>query len=156
MTILFNTAHNHQPSTATVAYSDSALRQDLLRLHVAWRKFQSRRDRDAVYRYLAAVYELVEWWTVDKCANARAAQVLDFCGVETTSNVEPFAAVILCTSSPKKVDTKTRSKWSRALRYAAAVKEPGVSLRRFMRRRGGINECAARYGRLVRNGSQIV
>ena len=31
----------------------------------------------------------------------------------------PLAAVIACTADPKKVDGKTRSKWSRVLRYAA-------------------------------------
>jgi hypothetical protein len=38
-------------------------------------------------------------------------------GDTTSMRVEPFAVVIRCTSAPDKVDGKTRSKWSRALRY---------------------------------------
>ena len=38
-------------------------------------------------------------------------------GDTTSMRVEPFALVIRCTSAPDKVDGKTRSKWSRALRY---------------------------------------
>ena len=36
---------------------------------------------------------------------------------------EPFAAMILCTADRKKVDYRTRSKWSRVLRYAAKFKD---------------------------------
>jgi hypothetical protein len=32
---------------------------------------------------------------------------------------EPFAAIIFATADPAKVDKRTRSKWSRALRYAS-------------------------------------
>jgi hypothetical protein len=43
-------------------------------------------------------------------------------GDTTSMRVEPFAVVIRCTSAPDKVDGKTRSKWSRALRVAEAFK----------------------------------
>ncbi len=47
-------------------------------------------------------------------------------GDTTSMRVEPFAVVIRCTSAPDKVDgktrSKTRSKWSRALRVAEAFK----------------------------------
>ena len=62
-------------------------------------------------------------------------------------NEEPFAAIIRCTADPAKVDKRTRSKWSRALRYALANKPPSEPLDQFMKRKGGINECAARLRR---------
>jgi hypothetical protein len=37
---------------AAVSYSHDALRQDLLRVRVAWEGAQSSRDRDAIYGYL--------------------------------------------------------------------------------------------------------
>jgi hypothetical protein len=63
------------------------------------------------------------------------------------TNDEPFAAVILCTSDPSKVDKRTRSKWSRVLRYALEYKPSGEPLDLFVKRKGGINKCAARFGR---------
>jgi hypothetical protein len=49
---------------------------------------------------------------------------------------EPFAAIIRCTAEPAKVDKRTRSKWSRVLRYAAEYKpssEPLAALYSFTR-----------------------
>ena len=65
------------------------------------------------------------------------------------SNGEPFASVILCTADRKKVDKRTRSKWSRMLRYAAEYKTNAEPLATFVRRKGGINECAARFARCL-------
>jgi hypothetical protein len=67
--------------------------------------------------------------------------------------IEPFAAVINCTSSRKKVDAKARSKWARALMFAAEDKSPDEPLEHFIRRHGGINSCAAELSRLSRTQS---
>jgi hypothetical protein len=64
-----------------------------------------------------------------------------------TDHDEPFAAVIRCTADPAKIDKRTRSKWSRALRYALAYKSCSERLDQFIKRKGGINECAARFTR---------
>jgi hypothetical protein len=55
--------------------------------------------------------------------------------------------VILCTADYAKVDDRIRSKWSRVLRYAAACKDLDEPLGDFIKRKGGINECAARFAR---------
>jgi hypothetical protein len=55
--------------------------------------------------------------------------------------------VIVCTSDPAKVDDRMRSKWSRVLRYAAEYKDLDEPLLDFIKRRGGINKCAARFSR---------
>jgi hypothetical protein len=64
-------------------------------------------------------------------------------------NDEPFAAIILATADRQKVDKRTRSKWSRALRYAAERKTHSEPLAAFVRRKGGINKCAARFSRCL-------
>ena len=64
--------------------------------------------------------------------------------------IEPFAAVIGCTSSRKKVASKARSKWARALMFAAEYKSDSEPLEHFIRRHGGINLCAAELSRLNR------
>jgi len=61
-------------------------------------------------------------------------------------------AFIRCTADPAKADERTRSKWSRVMRYAAAYKPDSELLAQFIRRRGGINECAARFTRLLGQG----
>ena len=63
---------------------------------------------------------------------------------------EPFAVVIFCTSDFRKLDAKTRSKWSRALRYAERFKPDNQGLAQFIKSKGGINECAARYSDCLR------
>jgi hypothetical protein len=58
--------------------------------------------------------------------------------------------MIRCTADPSKVDKRTRSKWSRVLRYAKMEKNHDEPFAEFIKRKGGINECNARYGRCLR------
>ena len=133
----------------TIPFSTDALRATLLRLQNDWATVQASRDRDAIYGYLAAVFEVVEWWAQEGKAVKRAYQALHLRGHKSVREPEPFAAVILCTSDHDKVDSRTRSKWSRVLRYAAEYKDLDESLRNFIKRRGGINACAARFARCL-------
>jgi hypothetical protein len=61
-----------------------------------------------------------------------------------------FAAIIRCTADPRRVDKRTRSKWSRVLRYVKMEKDEKEPLAEFIKRKWGINECNARYGRCLR------
>jgi hypothetical protein len=133
-----------------IPYSKEALRQDLLRVRVAWEQCQASRDRNAIYRYLSAVFDLVMWW--EDCGTSRAHWALRLCRADLLSADEPFAAIILCTSDPAKVDKRTRSKWSRVLRYAAEYKTNAEPLTTFIRRKGGINKCAERFTRFFGRG----
>ena len=135
----------------TIPFSTEALKASLLRLENAWEAVQASRNRNAIYQYLAEVFELVTWWEQDQKEIEYAHRALHLQGHKSVREPEPFAAVILCTSDPKKVDGRMRSKWSRVLRYAAEYKDLNESLGDFAKRKGGINECAARYaGRLGR------
>jgi hypothetical protein len=66
---------------------------------------------------------------------------------------DPFAAFIRCTADPAKADKRTRSKWSRVMRYAAEHKLNSEPLDRFVKRKGGINACAARFSRRLGRGA---
>jgi hypothetical protein len=66
---------------------------------------------------------------------------------------DPFAAVIRCTAEPAKADKRTRSKWSRVMRYAAVYKSDSERLDQFIKRKGGINVCAARFTRALGRGA---
>jgi hypothetical protein len=77
--------------------------------------------------------------------------------VGTPARATASAAVIMCTADPSKADKRTRSKWSRLMRYAAVYKPDSEALGQFIYRKGGINACAARFSRcLGRTGRRDV
>ena len=137
-------------SQLQVSYSNDALSNDLIRVHEAWRESRRRHDRFSVYQYLTAVFDLVTVWQKENRAVEGAKRALWLKRRGGGDNIEPFAAVINCTSSRKKVDAKARSKWARALMFAAEYKSPDEPLEHFIRRHGGINLCAAELSRLSR------
>jgi hypothetical protein len=137
-----------------IPYTDEALKQDLLRVQNAWDESQARRARDAIYTYLTAVFELVAWWMAENRALERAQKALRLRRIGSTDHDEPFAAIIRCTADPAKVDKRTRSKWSRALRYALAYKLTSEPLDQFIKRKGGINSCAAKFASHLRRSRQ--
>jgi hypothetical protein len=126
----------------TILFSSEALQANLLRLQNEWETAQTSRDRDAIYQYLNSIFELVSWWDLEGKAVKRAHRALHLRGYSSVREPEPFAAIILCTSDPENADYRTRSKWSRVLRYVAAYKDLDEPLRDFIERRGGINASA--------------
>ena len=133
-----------RPKPEPIPYSTEALRQDLDRVRSAWAKCQRRRRRDAIYTYLSAVYDLVTWWAAEGRAVERARRALRSRLLDVPEREDPFAAIIRCTADPVRVDTRTRSKWSRVMRYATAIKDQAEPLQQFVQRKGGINKCASR------------
>jgi hypothetical protein len=132
-----------------IPYSAAALRQDLSRVRAAWEHCQATRDRNAIYGYLTAVFDLVSWWAATDRAISRARWAMRLQNADASRCEEAFAAIIVCTSDPGEVDKRTRSKWSRVLRYSAEYKPYSEPLASFIRRRGGINKCAFRFARCL-------
>ena len=58
----------------------------------------------------------------------RARRALRFQRLEDSEREDPFAAIIRCTADPAKADKRTRSKWSKVMRYAAAYKPDSEAL----------------------------
>jgi hypothetical protein len=138
-----------------IAFSTDALKANLSRLEDEWETCQNTRDRDGIYGYLNAVFELVTWWKDEQKATEYARRGLAVQRRQPVPNIaEPFAAVIFFTADPEKVDYRMRSKWSRVLRYAAVYKDLDEPLRDFIKRKGGINKCAARYTRRLGRGAR--
>jgi hypothetical protein len=142
--------------SAKIEFSTEALKANLSRLESEWETYQTTRDRDGIYGYLAAVFDLVSWWKRERKAGeyARQAVVLHSRRQPVSNIAEPFAAVIFCTADPEKVDYRLRSKWSRVLRYAAEYKGLSEPLRNFIKRKGGLNRCATRYSRRLGRGAR--
>jgi hypothetical protein len=118
-----------------------------------WVDFQSSRNRSAIYANLHQVYMQVDWWS--KNPKEKEAELKAFRDTNPNFNLpaDEYAAVIMCTSDPKKMDDKMRSKLSRVLRYAEECKPPKELLRDFLQRKGGINKCAAGYARRLGRNS---
>jgi hypothetical protein len=98
---------------------------------------------------IVAVFDLVSWWAAENRALERAHKALRLQSICPFDREEPFAAIIRCTGDPTKVDKRTRSKWSRALRYALRYKSHSEPLDQFIKRKGGINSCASRFTRCL-------
>ena len=144
----------NRPS-ANIAFSTEALKANLSRLENEWENYQTTRDRNGIYGYLTAVFELGRWWAHERKAIEHARRALWLRGHRTlVKEPEPFAALIFCTADREKVDYRTRSKWSRVLRYAALYRDLDEPLQDFIKRRGGINKCATRYTRRLGRGAR--
>ena len=76
------------------------------------------------------------------------------CRLEMSDREDPFAAIIRCTADPAKAEKRTRSKWSRVMRYAAMYKADSEPLGQFVIRKGGINACVARFSRCLGRGKK--
>jgi hypothetical protein len=136
-----------------IPYSSAALRQDLERLRGIWDDCQASRERNAIYAYLTAVYGLVAVWAAEGREIERARRALRVQRLEISDREGPFAAVIRCSADPAKADKRTRSKWSRVMRYAAIYRPDSERLGEFIKRKGGINACAARFSRWLGRGA---
>jgi hypothetical protein len=125
----------------------STIEAELAKVISAWARYQSTNNRDAVYFFLEAVFLLVTRWQRLNCAlkNSRAALRLQADAPQMKP--EPFGIVIFCTADLDVADAKTRSKWSRVLRYARTAKPVNQRLTDFIKSNGGINECARRFAR---------
>ena len=137
----------------TIPFSTEAMQANLLRLQNEWETVQTSRERNAIYQYLTAVFELVSWWAKEGTAVTCACRALHLRGYSSVRQPEPFAAVIYCTADRGKVDDRTRSKWSRVLRYAAEFKDLDEPLQDFIKRNGGINKWATRFARRLGRGT---
>jgi len=77
----------------------------------AWVRYQSTRQRDAVFGYLSAVFQVVQRWAMlghtRTCSRHALTATKHRCAIRTR---DPFAIVIFCTSDPQVVDARTRSK----------------------------------------------
>jgi hypothetical protein len=118
-----------------------------------WNDCQATRGRNAIYGYLTAVYGLVAVWNAEGREIDRARRALRLQRLEVSDREDAFAAIIRSTADPAKADTRTRSKWSRVMRYAAVYMPASQALAQFIRRMGGINACADRFGRCLGRGA---
>jgi hypothetical protein len=125
----------------------SSIEAELAEVRSAWEKYRSTNGRDAIYIYLTTVFRVVTRWRRLNCAVKNSWAALRLQHDAPQMKPEPFGIVIFCTSDPEVADVKTRSKWSRVLRYAARAKPASQRLTDFVKSHGGLNECARKFAR---------
>ena len=140
---LWQSAHDSGGKTA-----GSRATRSLEKVRDAWDDFQASRARDAVYGYLGAVFAIVEHYKVRRRTKRLLRHAFQFATLPFDKNADPFTAVIRCTCD-NEFDSKTISKWARALRYVAHCKAPQNRLKTFVKNMGGINACAGLYAKYV-------
>jgi hypothetical protein len=132
----------------------SRLSSELETLRAVSKRTFSSGNRMAVHRFLGAIFNLVTRWESEDRLEEALYRLLDSLKVPVPLRIgEAFAVAIYCTAP--QVDQKSRSKWARALRYAAANQPDDESIKSFFKRNGGINACASRYAEYVRRPGKV-
>ena len=132
-----------------LSLKQSRLSSELETLRAVSKRTFSSGNRMAVRTLLGAIFNQVSVWEAEDRLEEGLYRLLDSLKSPVPLKIgEPFAVVIYCTAPH--VDQKSRSKWARALRYAAANKPDDESIKKFIKRKGGINACASRYAQYAR------
>jgi hypothetical protein len=143
----------HSRRKALHSSSGTRIKWRFQKIRDAWDKFQANRARDAVYGYLEAVFAIVKHYKVRRRTKKLLRHAFECAELPFDKNADPFTAVIRCTSDDN-ADSKTISKWARALRYVAGSKVAPAQLKAFMKEVGGVNACADGYSRHLGKGAR--
>jgi hypothetical protein len=122
--------------------SDRQLRQTVHDLRALERKCFASRSRFAFYGYLAAVFELHVQLRLTKQAKKAARLIAKWFGLRNQKRTHPVRVIIDATST---ADLKTKSRWSRALRYAWRERKTWTDFTSFLRENGGPAGCAKQF-----------
>lgn len=122
--------------------SDRQLRKAITDLVKLERKCFASRSRFAFYGYLAAVFELYVQLRRTKQAKLASIRIAQLFRLSNQKRTHPIRVIIDATST---ADIKTKSRWSRALRYAWRQRKIWTDLKSFLRENGGPAGCGARF-----------
>jgi len=136
-----------KPNSKLTPKPSSTVEADLAKVVEVWARYRSTNGRDAVYMYLEIVFVVVRRWQRFECSKKNSRAILRLRNGARRRRIEPFSILMFCTADPQVADAKTRSKWSRVLRYARKTKPANQRLTDFIKSKGGLNECAARFAR---------
>jgi hypothetical protein len=106
------------------------------------RKCFTSRSRFAFYDYLAAVIELYVQLRRTRQAKKAATRIAKLFRLRSQRRTHPIRVIIDASSS---ADNKTKSRWTRALRYAWYKRKTWRDLKTFLRKNGGPAGCAEQF-----------
>ena len=129
--------------------SNRQLRKTLDDLRRLERKCFASRSRFAFYDYLAPVLELYVQLRRRNQAKSSARRIAMLTGLRNQDRTHPIRVIIDATST---ADIKTKSRWSRALRYAWGERKTWTDLGSFLRENGGPAGCAEQFAAINSSG----
>jgi hypothetical protein len=121
---------------------DQQLRKTIDELRGLERKCFASRSRFAFYDYLAAVFELYVRLRRTRQAKKSARLIAKLLGLRKQNGTHPVRVIIDATST---ADNKTKSRWTRALRYAWRERKIWEDFGSFLRENGGPAGCAEQF-----------
>jgi hypothetical protein len=122
--------------------SSIVLRARLSELQSLERKCKRQHKRFAFYDYLDAVFALYSELRAIPDATGELRKVARRCAAPIAPDAHGIRIILDITST---ADEKTRSRWTRALRYAWIKREHWTELARFFALRDGVAGCADRF-----------
>ena len=129
--------------------SDRQLRKTIDDLRGLERKCFALRSRFAFYEYLAAVFEFYVQLRRRDEAKPSARRIAKLFGLRKQKRSHCIRAIIDATST---ADLKTKSRWTRALRYAWRERKTWKDLGSFLRENGGPAGCADQFAAINSSG----
>jgi hypothetical protein len=129
--------------------SDRQLRKTIDDLRELEQKCFASRSRFAFYEYLAAVFEFYVQLRRRNRAKPLAKRIAKLFGLRKQNGPHPIRTIIDATST---ADIKSRSRWSRALRYAWRERKTWKDLGSFLRENGGPAGCADQFAAINSSG----
>jgi len=93
--------------TENLRYGEQEMRGEIERLRQAWRRYRKSRDRDAVYGFLARVFDLVMVWRKVGRAENRTVRALLSHSAAVDQEIEPFRDLIGLAAHPGRIDRRT-------------------------------------------------
>jgi hypothetical protein len=113
------------------------------------RKCFASRTRFAFYDYLAAVFELYGQLRRTNQAKPSARRIAKLIGLRKQNRTRCIRVIIDATST---ADIKTRSRWTRALKYVWRERRTWTDLQAFLRQNGGPAGCADQFAAINPRG----
>lgn len=123
----------------------ASIERRLLDIRSAFDQWQQTRNRGAVYGYLTAIVALVQRHERHGRVRRLVIRAQGWAGISPSMAADPFSAILGATCRGR-LDSKTISKFARALRYASRyhAEKPVAA---FIKQKGGINRCASLYAK---------
>jgi hypothetical protein len=122
--------------------SDRQLRKAIDDLRELERNCFASRSRFAFYDYLAGVFELYVQLRRRNQAKPAAQRIAKLLRLRKQDRTHPIRVIIDATST---ADIKTKSRWTRALKYAWRERKTWKDFASFLRENGGPAGCAAQF-----------
>jgi hypothetical protein len=111
------------------------------------------RSRFAFYDYLAAVFKLYVQLRRTKQAKKAARRIAKLFNFRNRKRAHAIRVIIDATST---VDLKTKSRWSRALRYAWHERKSCTNVEAFLRENGWPVGCAKQFAAIAKKDQSCI